>query len=83
MTAQGLVWAAALALVPAAYAHLSIYNPCMYGFNVTQEMFPFDNRPVAPLMYRSFDDWWWHKHQDYPPHPGDGMSQSTIQFGTC
>ena len=43
----------------------------MYGFNVTRHTFPYDNRPVAPLMHRPFSEWWYHGHLDYPPHPED------------
>lgn len=43
----------------------------MYGFNVTQQTFPYDNRPVAPLMNMNFSQWWFHGHLDYPPNPGD------------
>ena len=43
----------------------------MYGFNVTDKTFPYDNRPVVPLVDLPFDQWWFHGHLDYPPHPGD------------
>lgn len=43
----------------------------MYGFNVTIDTFPYDNRPVAPLQDMPFDQWWMHGHIDYPPHPED------------
>ena len=43
----------------------------MFGFNVTSEMFSYDNRPVAPLMHMPFDKWWFHGHLDHPPNPGD------------
>ena len=43
----------------------------MYGFNVTDKTFPYDNRPVAPLTNYTFDQWWFHGHLDYPPNPGD------------
>lgn len=43
----------------------------MYGFNVTDKTFPYDNRPVAPLMDMPFNQWWFHGHLDYPPNPGD------------
>lgn len=33
--------------------------------------FPYDNRPVAPLMNGTFEQWWFHGHLDYPPNPGD------------
>ena len=43
----------------------------MWGFNVTQNTFPYDNRPVAPLRNMSFQEWWFHDHLSYPPNPGD------------
>ena len=43
----------------------------MFGFNVTQQTFSYDNRPVVPLVDRAFGDWWFHGHLDYPPHPQD------------
>ena len=43
----------------------------MFGFNVTFDTFPYDNRPVAPLMDMTFDQWWFHGHLGYPPNPGD------------
>ncbi|KAI0709939.1 hypothetical protein C8Q76DRAFT_85190 [Earliella scabrosa] len=53
------------------HAHASIWHPSMYGFNVTDNTFPYDNRPVTPLMHMTFDQWWFHGHLDYPPNPGD------------
>ncbi|KAF8324378.1 hypothetical protein F5887DRAFT_988426 [Amanita rubescens] len=53
------------------YAHQSIWNPAMWGFNVTSSTFSYDNRPVVPLMNRTFAEWWFHGHLDYPPAPGD------------
>lgn len=43
----------------------------MWGYNVTFETFPYDNRPVAPLADYTFEQWWFHGHLDYPPNPGD------------
>jgi hypothetical protein len=43
----------------------------MYGFNVTDKTFPYDNRPLAPLANMTFSQWWFHGHLDYPPNPGD------------
>lgn len=43
----------------------------MLGFNVTQQTFPYDNRPVAPLTNYTFEQWWMHGHLDFPPHPED------------
>ncbi|TBU33608.1 hypothetical protein BD311DRAFT_748979 [Dichomitus squalens] len=66
----GLLLTAAAAL-PLATAHIAFFHPSMYGFNVTQQTFPYDNRPVAPLMNMNFQQWWFHGHLDYPPNPGD------------
>ena len=43
----------------------------MYGFNVTGDTFPYDNRPVAPLINYTFDQWWFHGHMQHPPNAGD------------
>jgi len=43
----------------------------MYGFNVTGETFPYDNRPVAPLFNLTFEQWWFHGHLGHPPNQGD------------
>lgn len=43
----------------------------MYGFNVTENTFPYDNRPVAPLINYTFDQWWFHGHLGHPPNAGD------------
>ncbi|KAI0749839.1 hypothetical protein C8Q80DRAFT_1101672 [Daedaleopsis nitida] len=65
------VFTALAASLPLATAHISIWHPSMYGFNVTDKTFPYDNRPVAPLQDFTFDQWWFHGHLDFPPHPGD------------
>ncbi|KAM5544533.1 hypothetical protein V8D89_001431 [Ganoderma adspersum] len=57
--------------IPRVHGHISIWHPSMYGFNVTQQTFPYDNRPVAPLMNMTFNQWWFHGHLDYPPNPSD------------
>ncbi|KAE9388288.1 hypothetical protein BT96DRAFT_927191 [Gymnopus androsaceus JB14] len=43
----------------------------MWGFNVTEQSFPYDNRPVSPLTNYTFDEWWFHGHLDFPPHASD------------
>jgi len=43
----------------------------MFGFNVTDKTFPYDNRPVAPLKNMNFSTWWFHNHLDFPPNAGD------------
>ncbi|KAI0833672.1 hypothetical protein BC628DRAFT_1308198 [Trametes gibbosa] len=64
------------------YGHASIWHPSMYGFNVTDHTFPYDNRPVAPLTNYTFDQWWFHGHLDYPPHPGDFFELPAGQIAT-
>lgn len=55
----------------------------MYGFNVTMKTFPYDNRPVAPLINYTFDQWWFHGHLDYPPHPDDFFELPAGQAATA
>ena len=43
----------------------------MFGFNVSQQTFPYDNRPVAPIKNMVFQQWWFHNHLGHPPNPGD------------
>ena len=52
-------------------SHVAFWHSSMYGFNVTQQTFPYDNRPVAPLQDFTFDQWWFHGHLDFPPNDGD------------
>ncbi|KAL1949687.1 hypothetical protein VTO73DRAFT_8568 [Trametes versicolor] len=59
------------AALPLASGHASIWHPSMYGFNVTDHTYDYDNRPVAPLTNYTFDKWWFHGHLDHPPNPGD------------
>lgn len=49
----------------------AIWHPSMYGFNVTEQDFPYDNRPVSPLTNMTFAQWWFHGHLGHPPNPGD------------
>ncbi|KAF9518919.1 hypothetical protein BS47DRAFT_1337820 [Hydnum rufescens UP504] len=53
----------------------------MWGFNATADT-PFygagvpgltDNRPVVPLINRTFEQWWFHGYPNLPPHPEDIM----------
>ena len=50
---------------------VAIWDPSMWGFNVTQQTFDYDNRPVVPLAEMTFEKWWFHNHLAYPPHPED------------
>ncbi|KAH9917023.1 uncharacterized protein B0H18DRAFT_1036276 [Fomitopsis serialis] len=58
-------------LIPLVAGHAAFFHPSMWGFNVTMQTFPYDNRPVAPLTEYTFDQWWFHGHLDYPPNDGD------------
>lgn len=60
-----------LLFVPFALGHAAIWHPSMFGFNVTAQTFPYDNRPVVPLSNMPFSQWWFHGHLGYPPHPQD------------
>ncbi|KAJ7163891.1 hypothetical protein C8R43DRAFT_989108 [Mycena crocata] len=51
--------------------HAAFWHPSMYGFNVTDKTFSYDNRPVSPLMDFTFSQWWFHGHLDFPPNEGD------------
>ncbi|KAG6917405.1 hypothetical protein DXG01_002674 [Tephrocybe rancida] len=55
----------------------------MYGFNVTDTTFSFDNRPVSPLRNRTFSSWWFHGHLDYPPNPTDFFELPAGQTATA
>ncbi len=53
----------ALASVPSLVAgHAAFYHPSMWGFNVTFQTYPYDNRPVSPLVNMTFNQWWFHGH---------------------
>ncbi|KAG5650519.1 hypothetical protein H0H81_011950 [Sphagnurus paluster] len=58
-------------LVPLAASHSAFFHPSMFGFNVTDDTFPFDNRPAVPLKNRTFNDWWFHGHLNFTPNAGD------------
>ncbi|KIK47453.1 hypothetical protein CY34DRAFT_764229 [Suillus luteus UH-Slu-Lm8-n1] len=60
-------------VVPSVYAHIAFWHPSMWGFNVTDKdpAYSYDNRPVTPLARMTFDEWWFHNHLRYPPHPND------------
>ncbi|CAK5268864.1 unnamed protein product [Mycena citricolor] len=58
-------------LIQSVSGHASLWHPSMYGFNVTQQTFPYDNRPVSPLTNFTFNQWWFHGHLAFPPHPTD------------
>ncbi|KAI0322552.1 hypothetical protein OF83DRAFT_1235365 [Amylostereum chailletii] len=66
-----VILASLISVLPLVSGHASIWHPSMLGFNVTQQTYSYDNRPVAPLTYYTFDQWWMHGHLDHPPHPED------------
>ncbi|KAJ3534747.1 hypothetical protein NM688_g7086 [Phlebia brevispora] len=61
------------AFAKSAAGHASIWHQSMWGFNVTAQTFSYDNRPVVPLQQMPFNQWWFHNHLAYPPHPDDFM----------
>ncbi|KAI0714260.1 hypothetical protein C8T65DRAFT_694827 [Cerioporus squamosus] len=65
------VFVALAGLVSTVSAHACMWHKSMYGFNVTDNTFPYDNRPQVPLYSMNFDQWWLHGHKDYPPNAGD------------
>ncbi|KAH7904207.1 hypothetical protein BJ138DRAFT_950191 [Hygrophoropsis aurantiaca] len=72
-----------LSLSRSVAGHASLWHPSMWGFNVTQQTFPYDNRPVAPLMAMNFSQWWFHGHLAYPPHPTDIFALPAGQRATA
>lgn len=62
-------------VLPMVDAHASIFTTAMWGLNITSSQDPhfgdLDNRPVAPLMGRTFDSWWFHGLLDFPPKDGE------------
>jgi len=62
---------ALVAVLPLVSGHAAFFHPSMFGFNVTRQSFSYDNRPVAPIKNMVFDQWWFHNHLAFPPHPGD------------
>ncbi|KAM5535969.1 hypothetical protein V8D89_010409 [Ganoderma adspersum] len=65
------VYLALAGFASVASAHIAFWHKSMYGFNVTDKTFSYDNRPQVPLYGMTFDQWWMHGHKDYPPHEGD------------
>lgn len=43
----------------------------MWGYNVSMQDFPYDNRPMAPLQQYTFSQWWFHGHLNFAPAPGN------------
>ncbi|KAF8150946.1 hypothetical protein B0H34DRAFT_801848 [Crassisporium funariophilum] len=62
---------AVFVLLPRVSGHSAFFHPSMFGFNVTEQTFPYDNRPVAPIKNMNFQEWWFHNHLDHPPNEGD------------
>ncbi|KAI0749347.1 hypothetical protein C8Q80DRAFT_1161505 [Daedaleopsis nitida] len=58
-------------LASTASAHIAFWHKSMYGFNVTDNTYSYDNRPQVPLYDMTFDQWWMHGHIDHPPNSGD------------
>ncbi|KDR78641.1 hypothetical protein GALMADRAFT_223898 [Galerina marginata CBS 339.88] len=66
-----IVSLAVISLLPRVSGHSAFWHPSMFGFNVTDKTFPYDNRPVAPIKNMNFSQWWFHNHLDFPPNAGD------------
>uniref|UniRef100_A0A8H7XLC7 Uncharacterized protein n=1 Tax=Psilocybe cubensis TaxID=181762 RepID=A0A8H7XLC7_PSICU len=66
-----IAFLALTAVLPRVSGHSAFWHPSMFGFNVTDKTFPYDNRPVTPIKNMNFTEWWFHNHLDYPPNPGD------------
>ena len=62
---------------------IALWHKSMWGFNVTENTFPYDNRPVVPLYNMTFEQWWFHGHLDYPPNPGDYFELPVGQAATA
>ncbi|PPQ95450.1 hypothetical protein CVT26_008469 [Gymnopilus dilepis] len=62
---------ALISALPLVLGHAAFWHTSMWGFNVTDKTFPYDNRPVAPIKNMNFTEWWFHNHLAYPPNPGD------------
>jgi hypothetical protein len=63
------------ALVPLAQAHIAFFHTSMWGLDVVSAnnaSYPDtpDNRPIAPMVNYTFDQWWFHGHLNNPPAPG-------------
>ncbi|KAI0649146.1 hypothetical protein C8Q79DRAFT_495002 [Trametes meyenii] len=58
-------------LATTASAHIAFWHESMYGFNVTDKTYSYDNRPQVPLYSMSYQQWWFHGHLDHPPNSGD------------
>ncbi|KZT40257.1 hypothetical protein SISSUDRAFT_1032078 [Sistotremastrum suecicum HHB10207 ss-3] len=56
----------ATALFTTVLGHASIWNPAMWGWNITGA-----NNAADPLRDLPFDQWWFHGHLGSPPHPED------------
>lgn len=72
-----------LHLLPSALAHVAFFHPSMYGFNVTDKTFDYDNRPVVPIKEMTFNQWWFHGHLDHPPNDGDIFELPAGQAATA
>ena len=63
---------------------LAFIHPSSFAFNVTNKDFPgIENRPVAPLRGKTFKEWWFHNHLDFPPNAGDVFELPAGQAATA
>ncbi|KZP23879.1 hypothetical protein FIBSPDRAFT_785603, partial [Athelia psychrophila] len=74
---------ALISYLPFTLGHIAFWHPSMWGYNVSFQDLPYDNRAVAPLTNYTFDQWWFHGHLDYPPNAGDIFELPAGQTATA
>lgn len=45
-------------LLPSLTSGAAPWHPSMYGFNVTDQSYSYDNRPETPLINLPIEKWW-------------------------
>jgi hypothetical protein len=58
---------AVILLGGAVRAHISLWHPAMYGFNMSD---PWAWHQSSPLAKLNFSEWWFHGYLDQPPEDG-------------
>ena len=53
----------------------------MYGFNVTDQTFSYDNRPQVPLYNMTFDQWWFVSTCFDSRYLSSGLKRHASQHG--
>jgi hypothetical protein len=70
----------------AARAHVALFHPAMWGFNVVAANDPrwsYDNRPITPLQSYTFKQWWFHDQLADPPQAGQFFELPAGQAATA